>query len=300
MRDYMDNPAHLRDMRASAAPLRRPLLIALVLCLLAGGVLWLDVRGMLAPFRSNVEQTISPVAARLTHWQAGLGDVWYDLVHWRQLRAENAALRQQLGQMQAELIVRERALVENTHLRQQLAIESQQPWHVLGAEVTVRSPDAVRRVMTVARGRLHGVAPGMAVVGRTGGPVALVGIVESVSDHTASVLLTTDFASRLSARVIHHGDSALGLVQGQWQRGSRLRLEQVERTSVLQEGAIVLTGGLTGELAFPLPLASVPASIPIGEVERLVVNDNTVHAELYPYADPDQVRYVWIILSQDD
>jgi rod shape-determining protein MreC len=140
----------------------------------------------------------------------------------------------------------------------------------------------------------------MAVIGQNpGGPTAMVGVVESVGAHTAEVLLITDFGSQVSARVIHATKASLGLVQGQWQLGSRLRLSQVDRSTLMAEGDTVVSAGLTASLHMPLDLAAVPANIPIGSVETISASGQEQSAELRPFVDPDQVRYVWVILSQD-
>jgi rod shape-determining protein MreC len=227
---------------------------------------------------------------------------WSDISEIQRLREENKSLKRQVGQLQADLIAREQIVVENEHLRQQLDIEKRQPWQLLGAEVLVRSPDAGRRVMTIARGSEDGVRVGMAVVGQNDSqPSALVGIVEDVNPHTANVLLVTDVGSRISAYILYRNTSALGLVQGQWQHGSRLRLEQLDRVARLTPGTVVVSGGMTGELDLNLPLASVPRGIPIGTITTVLEDDGlTQFAELRPFVDPDQVRYVWIILNQEE
>jgi rod shape-determining protein MreC len=61
----------------------------------------------------------------------------------------------------------------------------------------------------------------------------------------------------------------------------------------------VVSAGLTGSLHIPLDLAVVPANIPIGSVETVSASGQEQSAELRPFVDPDQVRYVWVILSQD-
>lgn len=289
----------MRGQSAINSKLRRPLLITLILCLVAGALLWLDVGGILSPVRTMVGQSLSPVAAQMTRFSNGVGDFVGSFDNADHLRAENERLRQEQSELQAELIKREQALVENSQLRQQLAIEEQQPWVLRGAEVTMRSPDAGRRVITIALGSEDKVDVGMAVVGQTGsGPAALIGVVEEVSATTANVLLMTDFGCRVSAHVLHDGTSMLGLVQGQWQHGSRLRLEHLEDSGTLAEGAIVVSAGLTNELGVQLPMASVPPGVPIGEIEAVQNDGHTQVAELRPYADPDQVRYVWVIVDQ--
>jgi rod shape-determining protein MreC len=301
MRDYLDErPIKLRRERANTPASGRPFVLAAVLCLVAGALIILDRQGMITPIRLLLQQSIAPAAQSLTSLRDQAGDVASAPRSDEDLRARISALEQENSQLKAENLRIQQDQVENTFLRQQLQIQREQPWRLLGAEVTVRPPDAGRRVMTIARGTTDGVRAGMAVIGQNpGGPTALVGIVESASTHTAEVLLITDFSSQVSARVIHAARAGLGLVQGQWQQGSRLRLGQVDRSTLLAQGDAVVSAGLTGSLHMPLDLAVVPANIPIGSVETVSASGQEQSAELRPFVDPDQVRYVWVILNQD-
>lgn len=301
MRDYLDDkPIKLRRERTNTPASGRPFVFALVLGLVAIALIVLDRQGTLTPLRSLAQQSLAPVAGQLTTMRDRLGDLAAAPRGEAELRARISTLEQEVGQLKAENLRIAQAQVENEFLRQQLQIERAQPWHLLGAEVTVRPADAGRRVMSIARGSADGVTVGMAVIGQDqGGPAALVGLIESVSTHSAEVLLITDVSSQLSARVIHHAQASLGLVQGQWQRGSRLHLAHIDRGSQISAGDSVVSAGLTRSLNIPLDLAAVPANIPIGSVERVMASGQEQSAELRPFVDPDQVRYVWVILNQD-
>lgn len=305
MRDYLDTKSSnlkIREEQTALPPSWRPFLVALLLGMVAAFLLLLDVGGLLAPVRGGLQQTMNPLAVPMTSIRNDLADFLSDLGDFQRLREENRLLKHRISQLETDQIMRDQILVENARLRQQLQIEGRYPWRLVGAEVIIRSPDAGRRVITIARGQKDGVQQGMAVIGQTGSePAALVGIVEAVNTHTSSVLLITDVSCKISARVLYDGTLALGLVQGQWQNGSRLRLEQLDREISLRSGRVVLSAGLTGELLLPLPLTSVPPGIPIGSVERIIESDGlTQFAELRPYIDPDQVRYVWIVLNHDE
>jgi rod shape-determining protein MreC len=302
MRDYLDDrPIKLRRERSTAdAATLRPLLIALVLCAAAGLLIFLDGQGFLGSTRGVLQQGIAPVAQRLT----AARDTTTDLVSaprsTSDLEARISELERENTQLRDEVLRREQAAVENVFLRQQLNITRSQPWTLLGAEVTLRLPDAGRRTFTIARGAQDGVMVGMAVISQLPGtPAALVGIVERVGPRTADILMVTDIGSQISARVLHNQESALGLVQGQWQLGSRLRLEQVDRTARVTVGNTVVTAGLTAALGLPLDLQAVPPNIPIGAIETIRTEGQQQIAELRPFVDPDQVRYVWVILNQD-
>jgi rod shape-determining protein MreC len=301
MRDYLDDYQIKVRGSASTSPVRL-FLLALALALLSIALMYGDQIGWLAPIRGTLEHGASPIVRTFTNARATLADLWYGGNDIERLRSENDLLREQVRQMQAEKMTYQQTLIQNRQLRQQLAIQAENPWLLLDADILVRSPDAGRRVLTIARGQKDGVAVGMAVVGQTeSSPTALVGIVDAVGPHTASVLLINDFGSRISARVLLGEDSALGLVTGQWQYGSQLYLEQLDRSLPLQEKAVVVSAGLTGNLGLPLPLASVPAGIPIGTIEHVISGDSfTLAAEVAPIADPDKVRDVWVVLSYKD
>jgi rod shape-determining protein MreC len=303
MRDFLgdDRPIKLRRERSNAPASGRPFVVAVLLCLLAGLLVVLDRQGMITPARHAAVQLLAPVAQRLTAVRDGAADLVAAPRTEDALRARVAELERHNADLQAELLRREQAQVENVFLRQQLEIEQANPWTLLGAEVAVRSPDAGRRVLTIARGAKDGIKPGMAVIGQLpGSPAALVGIVETAGPRSAEVLLITDVGSQISGRVINGARAEVGLVQGQWQRGSRLRLEQLSRAIPVGAGDPVVTAGLTAALNLPFDLAAVPPDIPIGSVERVTVAEQYQSAELRPYVDPDQVRYVWVILSQGD
>jgi rod shape-determining protein MreC len=104
-------------------------------------------------------------------------------------------------------------------------------------------------------------------------------------------------AHQVSARVLHADDAALGLVQGQWQQGSRLRALQLERDIQIAAGDKVVSAGLTEVLDIQLDVATIPPDIPIGVVESIHNDQHSRYAELRPFVDPDQVRYVWIVVA---
>ena len=301
MRNYLDDrPIKLRRERGNTPASLRPFIVALFLCVGAFVLTVVDRAGQTQGLRGALQQTLSPATVVMLRvrdqFMATAQAPWGD----DQLRERIAVLEQRVSELEAELIDARRERAENAQLRAQLAITQRNPWRLLGAEVSVRSPDAGRRVLTIARGSNDGVEVGMPVIGQSGtNPAALVGIVESVGPRTADVLLITDFSSQISARILHDATSRLGLVQGQWQVGSRLRLTQLERDQPITVGDPVVTAGLTNMLDLPLALSYVPENIPIGIVEAVSSEGQVQVAELRPYVDPDQVRYIWVILNRD-
>lgn len=296
MRDSVRN----RPMKLPRPAPYRSLTLVIALVVLALLLLVLDQAGMLGSARSQAEALLSPALRSLSRVGDGLSGVGQGLSDVQRLSQENAALREENSQLKAQIIKSQALEQEVAHLREQLRLEQERPWKLLGADVSTHTPDAGRRVLLLAAGSDQGVRPGMAVIGKDGSsPPSLIGVVEKVGPRSASVLLITDFSSSVSAQVYHGTSTADGIVQGQWQRGSRLLLEEVDRSVPLAQGDVVVTAGLTAQIDTDLPLAAIPKNVPIGMVESAHADRHSQVAELRPYVDPDRVRYAWVILSQD-
>jgi rod shape-determining protein MreC len=294
MRDYARN----RPIKLPRPAPYRSLTLVLALIVLALLLLIADQAGLLGPARSRATSLLSPLLQGFSRVGDSVSGVGQGLSDLQQLRERVAALEAENGQLKDRVIASQALEQENARLREELGIEKQRPWKLLGADVSTRTPDEGRRVVLLAVGSDRGVQPGMAVIAKTGSsPEALIGVVEEVGPSSSSVLLITDFASAVSALVYHGSDTAEGIAQGRWQRGSRLWLEQVERSIALAPGDVVVTAGLTARLDTALPRAAIPRGVPIGTVERSQADGHSQMAELRPFVDPDQVRYVWVILG---
>lgn len=302
MRDFLDErPLKLRREVAGDRGYWRVFVLALSLVLVSVLLIVLDRQGVITPARLMVRERIQPLAGWLTQRRSEVLSWWTTPRDAATMQARIAELEAENTRLAAEVLRLEQARVENIFLRQQLAITQSYPWTILGAEVMIRAPDAARRVLTIARGAEDGVQVGMAVIGQQpGGPPALIGVVEAVGPRTADVLMITDISSQLSVRLLQADTAPLGLMQGQWQRGSRMRVELIDRSITMREGDHVVTAGISGALNLPLDLASMPTAVPIGVVEAVRQEGQRQIGEIRPFVDPDQVRYVWVILSQDD
>jgi rod shape-determining protein MreC len=297
----MRDSARNRPIRLPRPAPYRSATLVVAITVLALLLVIVDQAGMLGPLRGQAATLLSPLLQNISRIRESMSGVGQGLNDIQQLNQRIQALEAENSQLTARIIASQALEQENARLRAQLGIEQQRPWQLLGADVSARTPDEGRRVLLIAVGSEQGVRPGMAVIAKEGSsPEALVGIVEHVGPHSASVLLITDFASSVSALVYHGGDNAEGIVQGRWQSGSRLRLEQVDRDIVLATGDVVVTAGLTAQLGADLPRAAIPKGVPIGTIERAQSEGHNQMAELRPFVDPDRIRYIWVILSQDD
>jgi rod shape-determining protein MreC len=289
-----------RSLKIGSSQRRSPVL---VVALLIGAALLiaLDQAGMLGDVRARATSLITPALTAVHRAGTFAGDLIGQISTPSQADAELAALREENGRLKAENLRVNELELEIARLRQELRIENEQPWTLIGADVSSFAADAGRRQILIAAGEREGIRSGMAVIAREGSnPPALIGVVEEVGPHSASVLLITDFSSAVSARIYRNDRSIDGVVAGQWQRGSRLLLEEISRDETISEGDVVVTAGLSAALEAALPRAAIPANVPIGMVEEVRATGQTQAAELRPYVDPDRVRYAWVILNADD
>jgi rod shape-determining protein MreC len=297
MRDSLRN----RPIRLPRSSPYRSLTLVITLVMLALLLLVLDQAGMLGSARAQLQSLLTPVMRGLRQVGDGVGGVSQGLTEVTQLRDRVAALEAENSQLKAGNLQLQELQLRQAQLETQLRIEKEKPWKLLGADVSGRTPDGGRRVVMLAAGSQQGVKPGMAVIGKEGSsPPALIGVVENVGPRSASVLLITDFSSAVSAQVYHQDTIASGVVQGQWQVGSRLKFEGVDRADPLESNDVVVTAGLTARMDAALPRAAIPKDIPIGIIEAIQIDGHSQLADVRPYVDPDRVSYAWVLLSQDE
>ena len=271
-------------------------MLCLALLGLALLLLVLDMQGVLGPAKGLAQAALQPVEQRMTQTRRGVGEWWNSLLHLGSQRARITDLEQQLAQAQARVLQLEAAEATNLALGQQLGILQTYGWTTVQATVVQINADNGRRMARIAQGRVDGIAVGMAVLGREGGsPPSLIGVVDRVYAQSADVLLITDGAFSLGART---QSQVAGLVVGQWQRGSRIRLEHVDRDLLLTVNDVVVSAGLSKGRASETPMAYVPANIPIGVVTAVVAANREQSAEVRPFVDPDRVREAWVITGE--
>jgi len=167
-----------------------------------------------------------------------------ELAEVRQLRQRNRELEQALTNFQAE-IAELRAfrsdyerLVELSHYVGQAGTS----WRYVSADVIGRDLSGIARVIHINAGTRNGVSLGDPVVT----PLGLVGRVRQVSATGAEVLLITDSASAVTARVLNPTNDS-GVVRGTL--NGELLLDFVDINAQISEAQQVYTTGETQ--AFP-------------------------------------------------
>jgi len=208
------------------------------------------------------------------------------------LEAENAQLRQQLAEMEADIRQARTDREENARLRRLLDLRQQRrdlTSDLEAATVTEQTVTNWTSSLTLNRGTLHGVEVNDCVIDETG---AMVGIISETGTNWSTVLTLVDTDTSLGAQVFRSGD--LGLAQGNFSLMEKnlLRLDYLPAECELLGGDLVLTSGLGGYY---------PSGLVIGSVEEVKVDDSGAapYAILSPAVDFDALTQVFIIKSFD-
>jgi rod shape-determining protein MreC len=295
MRTTFDAPKERRSITMS----RRRFTVLLALIATALGLILLDEQGQLDPVKGQIQAFLQPIEQTLTQTRIGVGEVIGSVTGQGTMQRRIEELEREVSALREDNIRLKTYQNKISLLEQELQIRQTYNWQTLSATVVRGSTDNGRRIVRVSRGRVDGLASGMAVVSKEGGsPAALIGVVDKVYAQTADVLLITDYGSTISARTAGTEMPAEGLIAGQWQLGSRIKLTDVSRDVPLEVGQYIVTAGLSKALATDTPIAQVPPDVPIGTIISVDQTGHSQTAEVQPFVDPDRVRNIWVITGQ--
>lgn len=235
------------------------------------------------PFAGDVEShaasLTAPIASTLRSTTRPVSDVLLNAGRLGELSRENASLRQDLVQAQAELT----ALREQRHAQEQsdaLDLAAGQLGTHVTAPVLLRDPVPGRQMLLVGRGSEDGLRTGQPVLGSG---ATLVGMVTAVDKHRARV------------RLLHDADSAVAIaLQSSRTQGSlvgtgdTLRIEMVSSITPVAAGDLVLTSALGGLL---------PPGLLIGRVADAEARTEELFTliRVEPLVDYDRLEQVLIL-----
>ena len=208
------------------------------------------------------------------------------------LEEENAALRKELAEMEAEIRQARTDREENARLREILNLREQRrdlTGDLEAATITEHTVTNWTSSLTLNKGTLHGVEVNDCVMDETG---ALVGIISETGTNWSTLLTMVDTDTSLGAQVFRTGDLCLAQGDFSLMGDSLLRLDYLPADCELLAGDLVLTSGLGGYY---------PSGLVIGSVEEVQVDDSGAasYAILVPAVDFDALTQVFIIKSFD-
>lgn len=208
--------------------------------------------------------------------------------HSKKLEAEVEAMQDDFGRLR--LIEEQLRTVEaeNERLRRALDFQKRTRFDVVAARVTRRQPATWWQTLEIDRGEQSGIATAYPVVTDRG----LVGKVDILGETRSTVILLTDEACQVSAKV--EGSPEVGLVSGQRQQyaGSpMLRLRFLSRDARLREGMRVFSTGRGGVF---------PADLLLGEIVRVEPGPLDTEALVRPSVDFENLGTVFVLTPEKE
>lgn len=230
------------------------------------------VRGATNPFAEAVMVVVAPIQSAVRSTGNFLSDFGYGVIHGRRLREENRHLREQIEALRAAQVAQEELRQENERLRRLLAMKPTAKARPVVARVLAIQPSAYFHTLIVDKGKADAVRPRMIVTTDRG----LVGVVYTVTQYTAHVLLLTDPNASVGARIQRAESRAVGICRGRGE--DTLVLTFLAKDADVRPGDVVITSGLGGVY---------PAGIPIGAVEQVLEHRQAGmrEAQVKPFVD---------------
>lgn len=219
-----------------------------------------------------------------------------DLVDWFDktfdARGENSRLKSELVVARRKAVAGEEALQENGQLRKLVALDgspalASSAYEPVTGRVIARSPTVWRSSVNIDVGSGDGVRVDDPVVSGAG----LVGRIASVEPGSSQVMLLTDHASAVSAKVVPIG--VQGVVKPEVGNPEELILDFIDSTRKVHRGQDVVTAGWRAQ-----GLASLfPPGLPIGEVTKasIVEQEANQRVDVRPFADLRNLDLVQVL-----
>lgn len=254
--------------------------IAVVLCLVSAassgtGFVHNALGVIVSPFRA--------AGGAVSGWVSDIGNYFDSL---EALQEENAQLRKDNAELQAQLRQAKEDSEENRRLRALLNLRQQRQDFVFeSAAIVGRSSSNWSSTLTLNKGTSDSVAVGDCVVNEEG---FLVGVVTDAGLNWSTVTTILDTGSQLGARVFRTGEATVAEGDLSLMNLGYLKLSYLEGESSLMNGDLIVTSGLGG---------FYPSDLVIGAVKEIRTDATglTRYAILTPQVDLAQLRQVFVI-----
>lgn len=253
----------------------------LLLCLL---LLTVQARSQSSAATDALAALAAPIQTALSRAGYFAVGLWSTYRGWRDVRAENVRLRDEIARLRIARLQVDETADENRRLRHLLVLQEHLPLVTLASEIIAREWGGWVRSLTIGRGRQDDVRRLMAVITTHG----LVGRVVDVRPATSIVQVLTDPASTVGAHAV--STRTAGIVEGQARGTMRFKFMAREGAG-LQVGDLVVTSGVGG---------LTPRGIPIGRIQAIDNRGSALFhfAALTPTVDLSHLEEVLLVMNQ--
>ncbi|NBI12315.1 rod shape-determining protein MreC [[Haemophilus] felis] len=260
-----------------------PLGLRLILAIIASTALMLSdgQTNAMIKARSAMETTIGGLYYLANSPRLVLDGFSNNLADTNRLQIENKVLRDQLREKNAELLLLDQLKIENQRLRLLLNSPLRTDEYKKIAEVLTAETDIYRQQIVINQGSKGGAYIGQPVIDEKG----VVGQIISVGENTSRVLLLTDLTHSIPVQVLRNDVRLIASGTG---RNDELTLENVARSTDIQEGDLLVTSGLGGRF---------PEGYPVAIVDKVSNNGQQYFASVsaQPLVSIDRLRYLLLL-----
>jgi rod shape-determining protein MreC len=238
---------------------------------------------MLSSLRDHARDAFAPVQGLVSDAVSPVTNFFSGVFEYRQLKNENAQLREQLAERnndQAAAIDAQRELRDLLDL-EHLDFVGDIP--TVAARVVAGSESNFQLTLTLNRGADAGIVAGMPVVAAGG----LVGKVTDASRTQSTVLLLTDPSFNVGVRLSSSG--SVGVASGEG-GGRPLTVDLVDPGLKLNPGDVLVTSGLQA--------SPYPPGVPVGRVRSAVSRPGALRQSVVidPLVDPGRLTFVKVLI----
>jgi rod shape-determining protein MreC len=266
---------------------RRHRFVLVLLALTSVTVLTLDYRGggtgALESVRSTARDAFAPIQSAADRAVSPVAGFFDTVIHYGDLKSQNAALRRQLDAARADAIRGVDADRERQGLLALQGLDYAGGLASVPARVVSSTPTNFQLTITLDHGTDSKLAVGMPVVTNAG----LVGRVTEVSKMRSTVLLITDPSSNIGVRLANSGKT--GVVKGSG-AGDPLPMDLIDVDVPVAPEEPVVTSGLEKGL--------FPPQIPVGRVRSAKAPPGALQQDILvdPSVDLGSLEFVRVLL----
>lgn len=236
-------------------------------------------------FYDRVALTITNPFEIAIHWTLDSMVSFYEnyISLWK-TRDENLALVDENRKLVNTILNLRELEQENLRLRNLLQFKETFKIQAIVARMIAKDVSTEFRAIRINRGKLHGIAPNMAVINSEG----VVGRVLRVTDYTSDVVTLLDPLSAIDAYIMR--SRARGIVEGL--TDALCQLKFALRVDDIQPGDLLLSSGLGGNF---------PKGIPVGSVIKVTRKSFgvTQKVEVKPSVDFSKLEEVLVVTHVD-
>lgn len=210
----------------------------------------LDAFSLLGFVKLAASYITNPISFGLYSTKQNFSSQLYFVFAARNAAQENKALQEQLGFLLSENASLRTKLAETESLVDQQNSISPKTYRLLPAR-----PIGLDRFLLIDKGSLDGIKVGQAVIFKD----SYIGQVVKASERAASVKLSSDPDSKISAFVSGQSGKAKGILLGQF--GSEMLLDKILHQEPIEKGNLVYSEGLETYLPRGLILGKVSETL---------------------------------------